>query len=160
MTTRRCIAILALLSLCCWAFAQRPFAAPTDAKKLDNVVYAKVGARELHADIVMPKDAPAKPHPCVVWIHGGGWSNGTHKANQAAWLAGKGYVAASVEDRLVPIAQSEGLYEALQNADVSVTFVRVRNAGHGVTGVDIKPTREEINAAVLTFFDKKLKNGK
>lgn len=297
MTTRRCIAILALLSLCCWVFAQRPNAAPTDAKKLDDVVYAKTGTRELHVDIVMPKDAPAKPHPCVVWIHGGGWSKGTHKANQAAWLAGKGYVAASVEyrlsgeaiypaqiqdckaairflrahakdygidpnrigvwggsagghlvaclgttggvkelegsegnpkessrvqavcdffgptdlmaspkwlspppqvsallggspadkpelarlaspvkfvdrkdppflivhgeeDKLVPISQSEELYEALKKAGVSVSFVRVKNAGHGFTGVSIQPTRPEINAAVLAFFNKELKKGK
>ena len=297
MTTRRFIAVLAFLSLCCWAFAQRPYAVPTGAKRVDDVVYAKVGARELHVDVVMPSDAPAKPRPCVVWVHGGGWSKGTHKANQAAGLAGKGYVAASVEyrlsgeaiypaqiqdckaairflrahakdygidpnrigvwggsagghlvalmgttggvkelegtegnpkessrvqavcdyfgptnlmaspkwiatppqisallggspkdkpelarlaspvkfvdpkdppflivhgeeDRLVPIAQSEGLYEALKKAGVPVSFVRVKNAGHGFTGIDIQPTREEINASVLAFFDKELKKGK
>jgi len=294
MKTVRILLILALFAFCCAALAQRPGATPPDAKALNDVVFAKVGTRELHMDIVLPKDAPAKPHPCVVWIHGGGWSKGTHKANRAAWLAGKGYVAASVEyrlsgeavfpaqitdckaairylrahakdygidpkrigvwggsagghlaallgttggvkelegdagnakessavqavcdffgptdltlqpgwlipppqvaallggsptdkpelarlaspvkfvdrkdppfliihgeeDKLVPIAQSEKLYDALKKAGVDATFVRVKNAGHGFTGVDIKPATQEIDAMVLAFFDKQLK---
>jgi len=31
------------------------------------------------------------------------------------------------------------------------------NAGHGFTGIMISPTREEIDAKVLAFFDKHLK---
>lgn len=294
MIIRRILCILVLLSLCCTAFAQAKPTAPADAKKLDDIVHAKIGTRELHLDIVMPKDAPQKTYPCVVWIHGGGWSKGTHKNNPTAWLAGKGYVTASVEyrlsgeaifpaqihdckaairflrahaedygidpnrigawgssagghlvallgatcgvkelegdsgnpnvssrvqavcdyfgptnlapspkwlvappqisallggsptdkpevarlaspvkfvdksdppflvvhgeeDKLVPIAQSEELYAALRKAGVRATFIRVKNAAHGFVGVDIKPTRQEINDAVLAFFDKELK---
>ena len=70
MKTVRILLLLALFALCCAAFAQRPGATPPDAKALSDVVFAKVGTRELHMDIVLPKDAPAKPHPCVIWIHG------------------------------------------------------------------------------------------
>jgi acetyl esterase/lipase len=294
MKTVRILLIPALFALCCAAFAQGPFATPSGCKAINDLVFARIGTRELHMDIVLPKDAPAKAHPCVVWIHGGGWSKGTYRGNRAAWLAGKGYVAASVEyrlsgeaifpaqitdckaairflrahakdygidpkrigvwggsagghlvallgttggvkelegnegnpkqsssvqavcdffgptdltpqpdwlitppqvsallggspkdkpelarlaspvkfvdrkdppflimhgeqDRLVPITQSEKLYDALKKAGVDATFVRVKNAGHGFVGADIKPTAQEIDAMVLAFFDKKLK---
>lgn len=295
MTTRRLLLILAVLTLCCAALAQRPGAiAPPGAKVANDVVFAKVGSRDLHMNIVMPKDAPGKTYPCVVWIHGGGWRAGSYKQNRAASLAGKGYVTASIEyrlsqdaiypaqahdckaairflrahakeygikadrigvwggsagghlvamlgttggvkelegdegnagvsskvqavcdffgptnltaspkwidppapvaqllggspkdkpdlarlaspvkfvdpkdppflivhgetDKTVPISQSEELYEALKKAGVEVTFIRVKNAGHGFTGKDISPTRDEIDAAVVAFFDRQLK---
>lgn len=294
MILRRFAMVLALLAVCACAFAQADQnSAPPDCKVINDVVYGKVGSRELHLDIVIPKDGIAKPHPCVVWIHGGGWSKGSYKQNRAAWLAGKGYVAASVEyrltgeavfpaqitdckaairflrahareygidpkrigawgssagghlvallgttggvkelegnagnagvssavqavcdffgptnlvidkwadppaavtallggspkdkpelarlaspvkfvdpkdppflivhgeqDKVVPISQSEQLYEALKKAGVDVTFVRVKNAGHGFTPVGMAPHLEEINAQVLAFFDKHLK---
>lgn len=285
--------ILAMLALCTGAFAQlRSTATPPGCKALSDIVFAKVGTRDLHMDIVMPKSASAKRRPCVVWIHGGGWSRGTYKQNRAAWLAGKGYVAASAEYRLsgeaiypaqiqdckaairylrahakqfridpnrigvwgssagghlvallgttggvkelegnsgnagvssrvravcdfygptdltpdwiplpapdvtpllggtpqdkldlarlaspvrfvdrkdppflivhgeiddvVPIGHSENLYNTLKKAGVGVTFVRVKNAGHGFSGPDISPTREQIDAKVLAFFNKQL----
>ncbi len=61
------------------------------------------------------------------------------------------------QDRLVPIAQSEQLYEALRKAGVDATFVRVKNAAHGFVGKNISPTLAEIDSQVLAFFDKKLK---
>lgn len=294
MTLRRFALIAAMLGVCVCAFAQvARNAAPPDCKTINDVVYGKVGTRELHLDIVIPKDGTDKPHPCVVWVHGGGWSAGSHKQNRAAWLAGKGYVAASVEyrltgeatfpaqitdckaavrylrahakdygidpkrigawgssagghlvallgttagvkelegdagnpgvssavqavcdffgptnlaidkwadppaavtallggspkdkpelaklaspvkfvdpkdppflivhgeqDKTVPIAQSEQLYEALKKAGVDVTFVRIKNAGHGFTPAGIGPSLDEINAQVLAFFDKHLR---
>jgi len=294
MTLRRFAIIAALVGVCAYAFAQaEQNAIPPGCKTISDVVYGKVGTRELHLDIVIPNDATDKPHPCVVWIHGGGWSKGSHKQNRAAWLAGKGYVVASVEyrltgeavfpaqitdckaairylrahakdygidpkrigawgssagghlvallgttggvkelegnagnpaqssavqavcdffgptnltidmradppaavaallggspkdkpelaklaspvkfvdpkdppflivhgeqDKVVPISQSEQLYEALKKAGVDVTFVRVKNAGHGFTPVGMAPHLDEINAQVLAFFDKQLK---
>jgi acetyl esterase/lipase len=58
------------------------------------------GGRTLHAEIARPKDPPATPMPAVLWIHGGGWSGGSHKSNRAATLAAKGYFTASIEYRL------------------------------------------------------------
>jgi len=44
----------------------------------DNLTYAVVGGRPLHLSLRVPLDAsPADPVPCVVWIHGGGWSSGS-----------------------------------------------------------------------------------
>jgi acetyl esterase/lipase len=53
------------------------------------------------------------------------------------------------EDDIVPIGQSELLDASLRQADVSSTFRRVPNAGHGFGGPDIVRT-------VRTFFDEHL----
>ena len=61
-------------------------------------------------------------------------------------------------DDMVPIRQSELLAEALQDAGVDVTFVRLPHAGHGFFGpsgesVDVAP---EFLEPTLTFFDQHL----
>ncbi len=53
-------------------------------------------------------------------------------------------------DPLVPIHQSELLYDALKKAGVDVTFRKVDGAGHGFGGPDLMRQVEE-------FFDKHLK---
>jgi acetyl esterase/lipase len=131
MRTGRFSIILALLAICSGAFAQQNpnTIAPPDAKKLDDVVFAKVGTRDLHMDIVMPPDTLAKPHPCVVWIHGGGWSKGTYKQNRAAWLAGKGYVGVSAEYRL----SGEAIYPAqITDCKAAVRYLRARAKDYGI----------------------------
>jgi len=68
------------------------------------------------------------------------------------------------EDRTVPINQSELLDEALTKAGVEVTFVRVKNAGHGFRqrpgGPRMQPGREEMQEEITAFFDRHLKKQK
>ena len=61
-------------------------------------------------------------------------------------------------DPLVPIEQSEMLYDALAAAGVPVQLVRVANAGHGLVpaGGRPDPTREETNAIIVAFFLERL----
>jgi acetyl esterase/lipase len=60
------------------------------------------------------------------------------------------------QDETVDIEQSELLEAALKKAGVEVTFIRVKNAGHGFRpGSD--PSPEELRNRVLAFFDKRLK---
>ncbi len=61
------------------------------------------------------------------------------------------------EDDTVPINQSELLHEALEEAGVSVTFVRVKRGGHGFRG-DTDPSPDQINRMVGRFFDRTLKS--
>jgi len=63
------------------------------------------------------------------------------------------------KDRLVPVEQSELLYEQLVEAGVPATFVVVKNAGHGFKpeGGAIQPTRQEISEMVGDFFDEHVK---
>jgi acetyl esterase/lipase len=61
------------------------------------------------------------------------------------------------QDPTVPIEQSEMFESALRKVGVDVTFVRVKNAGHGFRpGSD--PNPGQILEAVAAFFDKKLKS--
>jgi acetyl esterase/lipase len=96
------------------ALAQEPQAkAKAQAQLPDNIVvqrdleYAKAGDVSLKLDVYQPKAESAKPRPCVVWIHGGGWQNG-NKSNGARMLVGVlasgDYVGASVGYRLTDVA--------------------------------------------------------
>ncbi len=61
--------------------------------------YAVVGGRALQLDVYVP--AGAGPFPCVVWIHGGGWSGGSRfPAGLATQLLPRGIAVASVTYRL------------------------------------------------------------
>lgn len=63
------------------------------------------------------------------------------------------------QDALVPIEQSRILLAALQAAGVPAELVPVKNAGHGFkpAGGEIAPSREEISAMVVSFFETHLK---
>jgi acetyl esterase/lipase len=61
-------------------------------------------------------------------------------------------------DALVPVSQSQVLYEHLTAAGVPTSLVIVHNAGHTFTprGGPITPTRDEITAMIADFFDRTL----
>jgi acetyl esterase/lipase len=63
------------------------------------------------------------------------------------------------KDIVVPLNQSQILYDRLSAAGIPATLVVVKNAGHSFTptGGSISPTRIEITTMVADFFDKYLK---
>lgn len=74
----------------------------TVAVKLEeNIVYRRLGERELMLDIYRPAKTKKKL-PAVLLIFGGGWRSGdkTHNRAMAIKLAEQGYVAVSAEYRL------------------------------------------------------------
>ena len=67
---------------------------------------------DVKLDVYYPNDkfkGGKKPYPCILLIHGGGWSMGNEKkyAMMAAFLASKGYVVACTAYRLRPEYQME-----------------------------------------------------
>jgi len=58
---------------------------PPGAKIIADIVYAKVGKRELRLDLLLPKEEPKKPLPVMVWIHGGFFTTGA-----GSWLVYNG----------------------------------------------------------------------
>jgi acetyl esterase/lipase len=84
--------------------AQRALAAdkPAWREELD-VVYGKGGKQDLKLDLYMPLQ-PGEPTPAIVFIHGGGWREGS-KSDLRSFcqaFAKMGYVAVTVDYRLAP----------------------------------------------------------
>lgn len=96
-----------------------------------NVVYAHIGARELHLDIVQPLNRLQK-FPALLLIHGGAWRSGDRSMEMpmASSLASTGYVTATVEYRLSPEAGYPAAVIDLMNA------VRWLRANAETLGID------------------------
>ncbi len=64
------------------------------------------------------------------------------------------------QDDLVPVEQSQSLYDSLQAASVGCELVFVQNAGHGFRQVGsqpINPTRQALSQKIIAFFRAQLK---
>ncbi len=93
------LALLCLLPLT--AAAQRPRSEiPAGTKVERNLEYVKDGHERNKLDLYIPEKAAA-PLPVVVWIHGGAWRGGSKDRCPITWLAGKGYLVASINYRLL-----------------------------------------------------------
>ncbi len=62
-------------------------------------------------------------------------------------------------DPVVPVTQSQLLYDRLVAGGVPAIFVPVHNAGHGFNAIGgpISPTYAEIAKTILGFFDQHLR---
>ncbi len=62
-------------------------------------------------------------------------------------------------DSVVPLAQSETLYQELTDAGVEAHLVVIQNCDHGFrkVGGQLQPTRQEITRLIVAFFDRHLK---
>ncbi|MBI1355214.1 MAG: alpha/beta hydrolase fold domain-containing protein [Acidobacteria bacterium] len=74
---------------------------PAGVRLEPDLVYASTPQKELRLDLYRPEQPPAERLPLVVWIHGGGWRNGSkEQARLAVPLVPQGYVVASINYRL------------------------------------------------------------
>lgn len=94
-----------------------------------NLVYSKVGDRDLPLDLYVPKDSH-KPVPLIVWVHGGGWMGGTKDPLGArSRLLETGYALASVEYRL----SGEAIFPAaIEDCKAAVSFLRLNAKQYGL----------------------------
>ena len=77
---------------------------PAGVRVIKDITYAKAPEQELKLDLYLPAARPEKPVPLIVWIHGGGWRQGSKEMNPAARFVDDGYVSASISYRLSPVA--------------------------------------------------------
>ncbi len=65
-----------------------------------------------------------------------------------------------LQDKLVPFAQSQLLYDSLRQAEVSAKLVPVNHAGHDFRNVDgtAEPSAPKLREQVFDFFRRTLKN--
>ncbi|RKR84850.1 acetyl esterase/lipase [Mucilaginibacter gracilis] len=96
---------------------------PATVQSKANLVYCRLGGRSLHVDVFYPPTKGKKLIPAVLLIHGGGWRSGDRWQHwpMAQQIAGRGYVAITVEYRL----STEALYPAAVN-DVKTAIRWVR----------------------------------
>ena len=111
---------------------------PTGVVGLADVTYAVIpGFRPLRLDLYLAPGATNKPHPLVIFVHGGGWQSGhtRHSGAFADWpgvlasLAAKGYVVASVEYRLSGEARFPA---AIQDVKSAIRYLRVHSSEYGI----------------------------
>ncbi len=74
-----------------------------------DLKYAQAEDKALLLDLYLPAGtqhgATAQQFPVVLWVHGGGWKNGSKERCQATWLVPHGYAVASINYRLTHEAQ-------------------------------------------------------
>jgi acetyl esterase/lipase len=78
---------------------KKKFFIPNNIQLISNIEYKNINKIKLHLDLYLPKNM-TQPLPLVVWIHGGGWKNGSKERPKGIWLAQKGYAFASINYRL------------------------------------------------------------
>lgn len=106
---------------------------PEGSKTLRDIVYAKVGERELLLDLYLPPNPdPKSKLPVVIWIHGGGWRNGDKStAGAARPLVGLGFAVVDVAYRL----SGEAIFPAqVEDCKAAVRWARANADKHGLDG--------------------------
>ncbi len=126
-------------------------ALPKKVRFQENVVYARVGERELHLDIFYPKRFKKKGRPGVLMVFGGGWRSGSKEMDipMAQQLAGKGYVAVTVEYRLSPEAQYPA---AIHDLKAAVRWMRAHAAEYGLDTTKIAAYGCSAGAQLASFL--------
>ncbi|MCA9045102.1 MAG: prolyl oligopeptidase family serine peptidase, partial [Planctomycetaceae bacterium] len=69
-----------------------------------DLEYSRAGELPLLLDLYRPRNSD-EALPVVVWVHGGGWKNGSKDRCPATWLTEHGYAVASINYRLTDQGQ-------------------------------------------------------
>lgn len=88
-----------------------------------DVEYGKGGDRPLKMHILRPKVQPKEAMPVLVWVHGGGWRNGSRESGipRLTAFAQRGYFCASIEYRLT----GEAKFPAqIEDCKCAIRFLR------------------------------------
>lgn len=94
---------------------------PEGTQVTKDIIYETVDGRDLPLDLYIPAGA-SEPLPLIIWIHGGGWRNGSKNAiNRCAELLKHGYALASVEYRLSGEAKFPA---AVEDCKAAVSYLR------------------------------------
>ncbi len=95
---------LALSLVFPWWLAGSAREEKTNSLKVErDIEYARVGDLSLKLDIYVPADADG-PLPLLIWLHAGGWSEGSKSLCPGLFFSGRGYVVASIDYRLTGVA--------------------------------------------------------
>lgn len=132
--------------------AKKPKAEPNYVAQLSlkiaparQIVYKKIGDRELHLDIFEPKELkPDDKRACFVSIHGGGWTSGTPRSMYrfVEHCTELGMVGIGVQYRLYKAGTEVSVFECVKDARSAVRYVRAHAAE-----LRIDPQKIAVNGA-------------
>ncbi len=95
-----------------------------------DLEFARPGGQPLLLDLHRPRTFAATV-PVVVWVHGGGWKNGSKDRCPATWLVEHGYAVASIDYRLTDQAQWPAQIDDCRQA---VRWLRQNAQDYGLDG--------------------------
>lgn len=120
-------------------------AAPAAAKAPDanveihkNLEYAKVGDKSLLLDLYLPKDR-SQPVPLVIWIHGGGWREGSKERAGMSSVLKTGMALASINYRL---SQDAPFPAQIYDCKAAVRWLRAHAAEYQIDPAKIAAAGE------------------
>lgn len=92
--------------------------------------YASPDSGSLQIDIHLPAGGADSLYPVILWIHGGGWKQGSREnMNLVAWLNDHGYAIASIDYRLTDIAPFPA---QLDDCRAALKWVREKGSQYGL----------------------------
>ena len=119
--------LLAFVALTATVFAEspksdaKPAAAPPGVRFERDLSYIPDGDAAQKLDLYLPEQAPDKPLPLVVHIHGGGWRGGNKYPCPVVGMVRHGYAVASVEYRF----SQKALFPAqIQDCQAAIRWLR------------------------------------
>jgi acetyl esterase/lipase len=101
---------------------------PPGVKAERDLEYVKGGHERNRLDLYLPEKAEG-PLPLVVWIHGGGWTQGNKAPCPLVWLVPKGYAVASINYRFL----SHGSPPAqIEDSKAAIRWLRAHAKKYGI----------------------------
>ena len=98
-----------------------------------DISFGTAGGEQLLLDVFYPQPKAAAPRPALIWVHGGGWTEGSKAAfaDGARALAQLGYVCFSINYRLA--AKGHNVWPAqLDDVQRAVRWVRAHAEDYGI----------------------------
>ena len=92
-----------------------------------DVVYATTNEQALLLDVYRPDSQEKKP--LLVWVHGGAWRSGSKNQVPVTHLVNRGFVIASVDYRLSPVAKFPA---NVHDIKASIRFLRANSQRYGI----------------------------
>jgi len=94
-----------------------------------DLEYVPGGHERQKLDLYLPKEAdPNAKRPLIVWIHGGGWQNGSKEGCPARRFVTEGYAVASINYRL---SQHAVFPAQIQDCKAALRWLRANAGSYG-----------------------------
>lgn len=116
------IIIFCLLLIGFSVYGQRGLSVPES----ETLVYKNIDTVSLKLHVYKPDDFDKnKTYNCIVFFHGGGWNQGTHRAfrRQCNYFASRGMIAISADYRVNKVHGTTP-FDAVEDAKSAIRFVR------------------------------------